>query len=333
MTRSEALNRYHETNSKTNWSSNSKSLMAMVIDDLRRSGPVPYPEHTSFSPAYTPTRPSILNLLNSLEDSVYTDPQVCSDESFTVGGDYPPSMLEPAPLNIPDSRTVAEASGLFYVVKEPASTAERTSSSFSWDMNKSSPCDDESMTDSVLTYNDATASVLDEKHTQDQSTKGRFRCYQSLMWNKRFNDLLEYQKRTGNCHVPLTYHEDPTLARWVKRQRYQYKAMKEGKFSTMTEERVKALEDIGFIWDSQGTVWRDRLRELIEFKHLHKHCNVPSNYSKNPSLAVWVKCQRRQYKLFKEGKPSTIVTQRIRDLERIGFQWLLRSYHCKKMHH
>jgi len=101
----------------------------------------------------------------------------------------------------------------------------------------------------------------------------------------------------------------------------------------MTEERVKALEDIGFIWDSQGTVWRDRLRELIEFKRIHKHCNVPSNYSKTPSLAVWVKCQRRQYKLYREGKPSTIISQRIKELERIGFRWLLRSYHCKKTHH
>jgi len=327
MTYGEDLNYRDEASDKIYCKSNSQSLMAVVIDDLRRNRHVPRSQATT-SVTYAPTRPSILDLLESLEGSG----EVSSDESIIDDGNYAASMLEPTPLNIPDSRTVAQASGPFYIVKELASTANTISSSVASDMHETKPGDDESMTDAVLADNDATAAVPRNKHAQE-SNDGRFRCYQSLMWNMRFNDLLEYQKRTGNCHVPLTYNDDPTLARWVKRQRYQYKAMMEGKFSTMTEERVKALEGIGFIWDSQGTVWRDRLRELIEFKRIHKHCNVPSNYSKNPSLAVWVKCQRRQYKLYKEGKPSTIVSQRIRDLEHIGFQWLLCSYHSRKNFH
>ena len=69
--------------------------------------------------------------------------------------------------------------------------------------------------------------------------------------------------------------------------------MIDGKQSTMTDERVKLLEDIGFIWDSHAAVWEERLNELREYRRIHGDCNVPSSYAKNPKLATWIKCQRR----------------------------------------
>jgi hypothetical protein len=95
----------------------------------------------------------------------------------------------------------------------------------------------------------------------------------------------------------------------------------------MTWERVRALEDIGFVWDSQGAAWSDRLKELQEFKQRFRHCNVPSNFSENPRLATWIKCQRRQYKLYKEQKKTTMTPQRIAELNKLNFEWELRAYH------
>jgi len=158
----------------------------------------------------------------------------------------------------------------------------------------------------------------------------RFHIYQSEMWDKRFQDLLQFRQRTGHCQVPFTYVEDPSLARWVKRQRYQYKLRLEGKQCTMTDERVQALESIGFVWDSQEAAWWDKFADLIQFKSIHSHCNIPSRYSSNPQLSIWVKCQRRQYRFFMERKPTNMTRQRIRDLEGIGFQWMIRSYHNLK---
>jgi hypothetical protein len=94
----------------------------------------------------------------------------------------------------------------------------------------------------------------------------------------------------------------------------------------MTPERVKALDEIGFVWDSQGAAWGDRLGELQQFRQLFKHCNVPSNYYENTRLATWIKCQRRQYKLYMENKPSNMTPQRIQHLESLGFEWGLRSH-------
>lgn len=82
---------------------------------------------------------------------------------------------------------------------------------------------------------------------------------------------------------------DTFRAQWVKRQRYQYKLKLEGKRSTLSDERVKLLNQIGFIWNSHDVVWEERWHELIAFKNAHGNCIVPSNYDKNPQLAVWVK--------------------------------------------
>jgi hypothetical protein len=167
----------------------------------------------------------------------------------------------------------------------------------------------------------------DDYFDEDEDEEGRrFRPYQAGQWTEKFEELCLYRQRFGHCLVPHTYEENLPLARWVKRQRYQYKLMQEGKASTMTEDRVKALEDIGFIWDSQGTAWEERLGELRVFRAAFQHCNVPSNYSENKCLSTWVKCQRRQMKLFREGKPSNMTPDRIEKLESLGFEWELRSY-------
>jgi hypothetical protein len=167
------------------------------------------------------------------------------------------------------------------------------------------------------------SSVEDES---DEARERRFRPYQAGQWAEKFEELCEYKKQQGHCLVPHTFNDNLALARWVKRQRYQYKLMMEGKASTMTPERVKALEDLGFVWDSQGAAWGDRLHELEQFRKTYMHCNVPSNFSDNPRLATWIKCQRRQYKLFMEGKPSNMTPQRIHHLESLGFEWELRVY-------
>ena len=81
-----------------------------------------------------------------------------------------------------------------------------------------------------------------------------------------------------------------SIVKWIRR----YKLKMENKQSTMTDERVRLLEEIGFIWDSHAAAWAEKLHELKEYAELRGDCNVPSTYPSNPQLATWVKCQRRQ---------------------------------------
>ena len=43
--------------------------------------------------------------------------------------------------------------------------------------------------------------------------------------------------------------------------------------------------------------WERRFADLLAFRSVHGHCNVPSNYEPDRSLAVWVFNCRRQRKL------------------------------------
>jgi hypothetical protein len=156
-----------------------------------------------------------------------------------------------------------------------------------------------------------------------------FRAYQAEQWTEKFQELWAYCKQQGHCQVPHTHAQNPSLARWVKRQRYQYKLKMEGKSSTMTDERITVLENIGFVWDSHTASWEERMQALMDYRNHYGHCNVPSNYPANRQLAVWVKRQRRQYKFFWDGKASNMSKERITALETIGFEWELRVRESK----
>ena len=93
----------------------------------------------------------------------------------------------------------------------------------------------------------------------------------------------------------------------------------------MTEARARALNAVGFCWDTHEAVWGERLRELGEYKAHFGDCIVPTNFPTNPKLGTWVHHQRRQYKKHKEGKSCHITEGRVKALEEIGFVWYPRD--------
>ena len=175
--------------------------------------------------------------------------------------------------------------------------------------------DDSSTDGGSTTASGSTMSVADD------SSILQLRPYQSDQWYEKYRKLVQFKRINGHCLVPNNWNLNSPLALWVKRQRYQYKLKNEGQHSTLTEEREAALEALGFVWDSHGAVWEERLNELRAFKNVRGHCCVPANFKENHQLAIWVKCQRRQYKLFCDGKRSNMNQERITKLVDLGFVW------------
>ena len=64
-------------------------------------------------------------------------------------------------------------------------------------------------------------------------------------WDERFKQLKEYKEKHGHCLVPEGYKANPQLGNWVKNQRVAYRKQSGRK---ITEEQIKSLEDIGFVW-------------------------------------------------------------------------------------
>lgn len=147
-----------------------------------------------------------------------------------------------------------------------------------------------------------------------------FTLHQAGRWQERFENLVAFKQEYGHCCVPSHWPQNPPLAQWVKRQRSQWKLKRDSKHCNLTDEREQALNDAGFVWDSHSALWEERLNELKSFVLQHGHANIPSRYVENPSLGVWCKCQRRQFKLFLQGdKRSNMTAERMRKLLDLGF--------------
>ena len=173
--------------------------------------------------------------------------------------------------------------------------------------------------------NSSSPMMLDDS---DEEGTNLFLSSQRDLWDERYHELEQFYNVHGHSVVPLRYPPNQSLSNWIKRQRYQYKMKAEGKRNTMTLERQLRLEKLGFIWDSHSALWNDRLEELRQFQLEHGHCNVPKGHS-SKTLAVWVKCQRRQFKLWCDNKRSNMTQYRYEKLSELGFVFYPRRQQKK----
>eukprot|EP00934_Nitzschia_sp_Nitz4_P007212 Nitzschia sp. Nitz4//scaffold59_size112058//88809//89669//NITZ4_004124-RA/size112058-processed-gene-0.201-mRNA-1//1//CDS//3329555168//7202//frame0 len=160
-------------------------------------------------------------------------------------------------------------------------------------------------------------SLSDGSSDSPSSPSSSKKCH----WTEKFEELTSFKLRFGHCLVPNNWKENVKLSQWVKRQRHQYKLRSEGKSSSLSPERIEALETLGFVWSVQEDTWGERFQELMAYKELYGHTNVPKNCKLHPQLSVWVKYQRRHLRLFLAGQRSSMTNERFLKLTELGFQW------------
>ena len=173
----------------------------------------------------------------------------------------------------------------------------------------------------VKSHRQPSVAVSESSKTEQAAEVVRFKEYQVEIWSDKFKELCMFRKFHGHSHVPHHYSHNLGLANWVKRQRYQYRLKISGKRSTLTEERIRMLNGVDFVWSSHDAIWEERFQQILAYKKAHGDCVVPSVFDENPSLGIWTKRQRRQYKNYQKGLPSSMTESRIAKLEKIGFVW------------
>lgn len=67
--------------------------------------------------------------------------------------------------------------------------------------------------------------------------------------------------------------------------------------------------------------WLTRYNELKRYKQVHGHCCVPQDVQEHKQLSAWVRTQKQQYKLMKEGKHCHMSQPRVDLLNEIEFEW------------
>ena len=145
-------------------------------------------------------------------------------------------------------------------------------------------------------------------------------------WSERMDQLREYKAKYGNLNILRKY---PSLGEFASRQRIEYQKFIEGKPSSMTLERMRDLQELGFRLQRQRPhstrkSWEERFAELMEFKKKFGHTIVPQCSSQ---LGEWVHSQRKNYKLLKKGKiVGGLTADRVKKLSEVGFVFDLVAY-------
>lgn len=66
-----------------------------------------------------------------------------------------------------------------------------------------------------------------------------------LSWHRNLYQLKKWKEKYGTCTVPRT--KDPALGLWVSHQRMRYKLSLRGEKTTLTDDRIAQLEEIGLV--------------------------------------------------------------------------------------
>lgn len=137
-------------------------------------------------------------------------------------------------------------------------------------------------------------------------------------FEERIQQLVEFENTEGHMFVPNS-HADKGLGGWVK------EIKKQRKKNNVKQERVDALNDIGFPWvavsgpeKAQIVEWGKHYKQLAIFHSTTGHCNVPQivGGEDNP-IFPWCQEQRR---LHVTGKLAEAQTAK---LSKLGFDFYL----------
>lgn len=66
------------------------------------------------------------------------------------------------------------------------------------------------------------------------------------LWQQRYKELMQFKIENGHCNVPQKFAPNKALGKWVHRQRHEFKKMRDGEPTFLTQQRIDDLEKIGF---------------------------------------------------------------------------------------
>lgn len=153
----------------------------------------------------------------------------------------------------------------------------------------------------------------------------------STMWERSFQELQEYWKENGHCHVSSL--ENSHLSSFCHRQRQEFRKLLAGNSTSLTPERMEALRSINFDWArTHDKLWMERFTELKAYVEQTGTADVPQSYAANYQLGNWIMNQRTRYRRRQQGFRNGMTRERVRELEKLGFQWSIPEMRWKIMH-
>ena len=132
-------------------------------------------------------------------------------------------------------------------------------------------------------------------------------------WQQGIRKLEEYRSEKGDLLVPYLHvtSDGFKLGIWVSCRRTEKSRDK------LSKEKIKQLDDMGFVWDVDERTWQHGIRKLEEYRSeqgdlLVRQSHVTSDGFK---LGIWVSCRRTEKSRDKLSK------EKIKQLDDMGFVW------------
>ena len=132
-------------------------------------------------------------------------------------------------------------------------------------------------------------------------------------WEEGFTHLRSYRESNSNCLVPFDFNTEDgyRLGAWINIQRT--------KKATMSPERRRRLDELGFVWDVREQKWEEGFTHLRSYRESNSNCLVPFDFNTEDGyrLGAWINIQR--------VKKDTLSDVRRRRLHKLGFVWDVRE--------
>ena len=143
-----------------------------------------------------------------------------------------------------------------------------------------------------------------------------------ISWMKNYEAAKKYYEEHGNLYLQAREeYEGIKLGAWLARLRILRKA--KSRSELVSPERIKALDEIGMIWDVPDFFWERYYIALKEFYQKYGHSDVPSRYvtSDGLKLGVWVNNIRMTREDRNKTGRAELTPEQIQSLDELKFPW------------
>lgn len=125
-------------------------------------------------------------------------------------------------------------------------------------------------------------------------------------WDANFKSLAEYTELHGHTNVP---QKTGQLGKWVNNVRQEYRKKELGRKSSLTKERIKQLDDIGFQWVASKGVSRknDKIATSTK-KHVKERIvTIDGRRVRETTIVVTTTTVRRE--TLEEKDPASVTVE------------------------
>ena len=145
--------------------------------------------------------------------------------------------------------------------------------------------------------------------------------YRDISWEKYYKEARKYYEEHGSLNTNVNDVTDSgiRLGAWICQLRtYRKSGIQK---SYLTEERIRALDGIGMIWDVPDYLWEENFAECLQYYREHGNLDIPNAYISPGGLKIggWIRRQR----LLRKGKTNgaKLTQEQIARLDGIGMVW------------